>query len=81
MTAGRDRAPSSAAGALLHAPRFSKYLHGVASLLASQIDRVPYWFLPEGGPNKPGEGQLMSPATWEEMASQEDRYKKVELCN
>lgn len=74
-------APSTAAGALLHAPRFSKYLHGVASLLASKIDRVPYWFLPEGPPSKPGEGQLMSPATWEEMASQEDRYKKVQLWN
>ena len=79
VTAITATAPSTAAGALLHAPRFSKYLHGVASLLASKIHRVPYWFLPEGAPSKPGEGQLMSPATWEEMASQEDCYKKVQL--
>ena len=79
MNAITNRPPLTTAGALLHAPRFSKYLHGVASLLASQIDRVPYWFLPEGAPSKPGEGQLMSPATWDEMASQEDRYKKVHL--
>ena len=60
-----------AAGMLLHAPRFSKYLHGVASIYPNEVEKMPYWFLH----NQDG---TMSHATWEEMADTSDElYTKV----
>lgn len=52
---------------LLHAPRFSKFLHGAAALFPNQVEKMPYWWLH----NSDG---TMSPATWEEMADDSDKY-------
>lgn len=48
------------AGMLVYAPRFSKYLHGCASLYTDAVATMPYWFL------KNDDG-TMSTATWEDM--------------
>ena len=61
-------------GLLLRVPKFSKYLHGVASLYPNQIEAIPYWFLPADK-----EGYVMTPASWEEMADPKDPYLKVIL--
>lgn len=59
---------------LLHAPRFSKYLHGAAGLFPDTVEKMPYWFLH----NTDG---TMSPASWEEMADESDEfYNKVQAC-
>ena len=50
---------------LIHAPRFSKYLHGAAGLYPEQVARLPYWFLQN-------EDGTMSPATWDDMAAEEE---------
>ena len=60
------------AGLLLRVPKFSKYLHGVASLYPTSIEAFPYWFLPADK-----DGYLMTPASWEEMADPDDPYLKV----
>ncbi len=59
-------------GLLLRVPKFSKYLHGVASLYPNRIEAIPYWFLPADK-----EGYVMTPASWEEMADPKDPYLKV----
>ena len=59
-------------GLLLRVPKFSKYLHGVASLYTNRIEAIPYWFLPADKV-----GYLMTPASWEEMADPKDPYLKV----
>ena len=53
-------------------PKFSKYLHGVASLYPTRIDAFPYWFLPADK-----DGYVMTPASWDEMADPQDPYLKV----
>ncbi|KAA6419088.1 MAG: vacuolar transporter chaperone 4 [Trebouxia sp. A1-2] len=58
-------------GLLLRVPKFSKYLHGVASLYPNRIEAIPYWFLPADK-----EGYVMTPASWEEMADPTDPYLK-----
>ncbi|KAL0043917.1 hypothetical protein WJX82_004729 [Trebouxia sp. C0006] len=58
-------------GLLLRVPKFSKYLHGVASLYPNRIEAIPYWFLPADK-----EGYVMTPASWEEMADPKDPYLK-----
>ena len=50
---------------LVYAPRFSKYMHGCASLNPDAVASMPYWFL------KNDDGTL-STATWEEMADTSD---------
>lgn len=55
------------AGMLLHAPRFSKYLHGAAGLFLDTVEKMPYWYLH----NTDG---TFSPATWEEMADNKDEH-------
>lgn len=62
------------AGLLLRVPKFSKYLHGVASLYPNRIEAIPYWFLPADK-----EGYVMTPASWEEMADPKDAYLKVSM--
>lgn len=62
------------AGLLLRVPKFSKYLHGVASLYPTKIEAFPYWFLPADK-----DGYRMTPASWDEMADPQDPYLKVEL--
>ena len=58
---------------LLLAPRFSKYLHGAAGLFPNVVEKMPYWYLC----NTDG---TMSPATWEELADDADRfYEEVRL--
>jgi SPX domain protein involved in polyphosphate accumulation len=57
-------------GLMLPAPRFSKHLHGTASLFPDSVEGLPYWFVD----NNDG---TLSPATWEEMAATEDPYDKV----
>ena len=59
-------------GLLLRVPKFSKYLHGVASLYPNRIEAIPYWFLPADK-----DGYVMTPASWEEMADPKDPYLKV----
>eukprot|EP00884_Botryococcus_braunii_P018805 jgi/Botrbrau1/5608/Bobra.97_2s0031.1 len=56
-------------GLMLPAPRFSKHLHGTASLFPDSVEGLPYWFVN----NHNG---TYSPATWEEMAATEDPYEK-----
>ncbi|KAL0024932.1 hypothetical protein WJX77_004294 [Trebouxia sp. C0004] len=58
-------------GLLLRVPKFSKYLHGVASLYPNRIEAIPYWFLPADK-----EGYVLTPASWEEMADPKDPYLK-----
>lgn len=53
-------------------PKFSKYLHGVASLYPTRIEAFPYWFLPADK-----DGYVMTPASWDEMADPQDPYLKV----
>lgn len=53
-------------------PKFSKYLHGVASLYPTRIEAFPYWFLPADK-----DGYIMTPASWDEMADPQDPYLKV----
>ncbi|KAK9808768.1 hypothetical protein WJX72_003237 [[Myrmecia] bisecta] len=48
-------------GLLLHVPKFSKFLHGTATLFPDQLTTFPYWFIPDGRGS-------VSPANWEEMA-------------
>ena len=60
------------AGLMLRVPKFSKYLHGVASLYPNRIESIPYWFLPADK-----EGYVMTPASWEEMADPKDPHLKV----
>lgn len=69
---GSLRPVSSFAGTLLPAPRFSKHLHGTASLFPDAVEGLPYWFVD----NHDG---TFSPASWEEMAATEelDQYEKV----
>ena len=55
-------------------PKFSKYLHGVASLYPTRIEAFPFWFLPADK-----EGYIMTPASWDEMADPQDPYLKVQL--
>lgn len=57
-------------------PKFSKYLHGVASLYPDCIEAFPYWFLPADK-----EGYVMTPASWEEMADPTDPYLKVAVMS
>ena len=58
-------------GILLVVPKFSKFLHGIASLYQEHTENVPYWFLPD-----PEDKDLLTPATWEEMADKEDVFEK-----
>ena len=58
-------------GILLVVPKFSKFLHGTASLYQDLTENVPYWFLPATDGS-----DTMTPATWDEMADQEDIYLK-----
>lgn len=55
---------------MLHTPKFSKFLHGGASLHPDLVESFPYWFLPDGQGG-------MTPATWDEMADKRDPYLKV----
>ena len=59
-------------GILLVIPKFSKFLHGTASLYQDYVDNVPYWFLP----NLENPKGHLTPATWEEMEDNEDVYAK-----
>lgn len=52
---------------LLQAPRFSKYLHGVAAIFPERVSKMPYWFLH----NTDGS---MTSATWEEMSDDRDTF-------
>lgn len=56
-------------GLLLPAPRFSKFLHGTASLYQDCADTLPHWFLPDD--NDP---DWFTPASWEEMADTSDPW-------
>ena len=58
------------AGMLAYAPRFSKYLHGCASLNPDAVESMPYWFL------KNEDGSL-STATWEDMVDVPEQQDKV----
>lgn len=58
-------------GMLLVVPKFSKFLHGTASLYQDYTENVPYWFLPD-----PENKDHLTPATWEEMADKEDAFAK-----
>ena len=58
------------AGMLVYAPKFSKYMHGCASLYPDAVESMPYWFLR----NDDG---TMSTATWDEMAETSDKNNKV----
>ena len=62
-----DLRPCLSSGMLLQAPRFSKYLHGVAALFPERVSKMPYWFLH----NTDGS---MTSATWEEMSDDKDTY-------
>lgn len=68
----RQQTGASSAGLLLPAPRFSKHLHGTASLFPDAVKGLPYWFVD----NHDG---TFSPASWEEMAATEelDQFDKV----
>eukprot|EP00890_Picochlorum_soloecismus_P002733 jgi/Picsp_1/3460/NSC_06298-R1_vacuolar transporter chaperone 4 len=59
-------------GILLVIPKFSKFLHGTASLYQEHVDNVPYWFLP----NLENPKGHLTPATWAEMEDNEDVYAK-----
>jgi len=56
---------------LLVVPKFSKFLHGTAALYQQTTENVPYWFLPD-----PRDKELLTPATWDEMADKECIYAK-----
>jgi SPX domain protein involved in polyphosphate accumulation/uncharacterized membrane protein YidH (DUF202 family) len=58
-------------GMLLMVPKFSKFLHGTAVLYQRVTENVPYWFLPD-----PMDKELLTPATWDEMADTECIYAK-----
>ena len=58
-------------GMLLVVPKFSKFLHGTAALYQQTTENVPYWFLPD-----PRDKELLTPATWDEMADKECIYAK-----
>ena len=58
---------------LVYAPRFSKYLHGCASLHTDAVDSMPYWFLRN-------EDGTLSCASWEEMAEHTEDSDKVRSC-
>lgn len=58
-------------GILLSVPKFSKFLHGTGFLYQENADNVPYWFLPDSD-----DTTKLTPATWDEMADQEDAYAK-----
>ena len=58
-------------GMLLMVPKFSKFLHGTAALYQHITENVPYWFLPD-----PRDKELLTPATWDEMADTECIYAK-----
>lgn len=60
-----------ASGALLVVPKFSKFLHGVASLHQPRLTNTPHWFLPDEA-----HPECMTPATWEEMSDPSDAYYK-----
>lgn len=56
-------------GLLLPAPRFSKFLHGTASLYQDCADTLPHWFLPDDD-----DPDWFTPASWEEMADTSDPW-------
>lgn len=58
-------------GMLLMVPKFSKFLHGTAVLYQQITENVPYWFLPD-----PRDNELLTPATWDEMADTECIYAR-----
>jgi uncharacterized membrane protein YidH (DUF202 family) len=58
-------------GMLLVVPKFSKFLHGTAVLYQQTTENVPYWFLPD-----PRDEELLTPATWDEMADKECIFSK-----
>lgn len=44
-------------GLLVEAPKFSKFLHGMALLYPHRLRNTPHWFLPEPGSEGEGEGE------------------------
>eukprot|EP00204_Picochlorum_oklahomense_P001787 CAMPEP_0118803424 /NCGR_PEP_ID=MMETSP1161-20130426/17101_1 /TAXON_ID=249345 /ORGANISM="Picochlorum oklahomensis, Strain CCMP2329" /LENGTH=873 /DNA_ID=CAMNT_0006731935 /DNA_START=205 /DNA_END=2826 /DNA_ORIENTATION=+ len=58
-------------GMLLIVPKFSKFLHGTASLYQEYAENVPYWFLPD-----PEDKTRLTTANWDEMADKEDVFAK-----
>lgn len=58
-------------GMLLIVPKFSKFLHGTASLYQEYAENVPYWFLPD-----PEDKTHLTTANWDEMADKEDVFAK-----
>ena len=61
------------AGMLVYAPRFSKYLHGCASLNPNCVESMPYWFVKN-------EDDTLSTATWEAMADGTDDLLPDRVC-
>jgi SPX domain protein involved in polyphosphate accumulation len=59
-------------GLLVEAPRFSKFLHGMALLYPNEVRTSPTWFLED--PDAPG---TFTPASIEEMGDQTDVFSKV----
>ena len=63
-------------GILLPAPKFSKFLHGTATLYQPITQNVPYWFLPDQE-----DKELLTPATWDEMEGQTEAKVKDSLAD